>query len=510
MQRHAKPHRARLFPLLLATIPLLALAGTAFVAVLPRGAEAATTQGRVSPPPPTAPAVPSAGDAPREAVPGEPQVTPAASRPTLDFRAEVEAIVTLGEATSAHVQDDEIALARHSDAEARRRFETLLAEFPDAGERGLDCLLTIPATSTEPRDVGRRLVLQLVLAAEITRRHEQRDATTGGCRSDALVGALVRTLSAQEPIAQLGARILTGQPFLHLCHEPDVLLVVQQASRGEVPQQVAAGLLQTLWDNLLQRGERSSAELASLALVLLANPDASQRMAACRHLLLDGRFRSVVLAWVREHQDRTVADDLANIAARELAPREALAVLKELAPIVGNVPHAYLAVGMRDTAAVADAYRELLAGSQHPTLRADLIAGMATGNPAEALPVLELAQTSDPTPAVRSQALLTLTAAAAARHGEAAFDRALADPALRSDPHQLALFVLALQNLEFAGLTNAVDRYGQQLRNLPLREDSRNLLEQLLSHALPGGMTSDQWAQAGRPAGGQQGSRAGR
>ncbi|MBL8723083.1 MAG: hypothetical protein JNK49_03515 [Planctomycetes bacterium] len=493
----------------MATVPLLALLVTGTVAFWPRPALVPAPE--VPPAPAKAaagPAVASAGE--RATLLREP-AAPAgvAPRPQLDFGSEVEALVSLGEATSRHVQADEIDLARNSDAAARQRFDGLLAEFQDAGERSLDLLVTLPAGSTEPRDTGRRLVLQLVLQAEIARRHEVRDEPASSHRSDALVAALLRTMPAQEPLARLGERVLAHQPFLHLCHEPEVLQLVQQASRGEVPREVATSLLSTLWDNLQRRGERSSAELANLALVLLADPDPSQRTAACRQLLLDGRFRGVVLAWLREHRDHAVASELANIAARELPAKDALAVLREVAPILGSAPQAYMVLGMRDTAAVADAYRELLAGDQHAAVRVDLLAGLATGDRGEALPLLEQAQTSDPSPRVRAQALLTITSSATESHGTAALERALGDPALRSDPHLLGMAVMALQNLEVAGLTNAVDRFGQQLRSLPLREDTRNLLEQLLAHSLPGGLTSDQWSKASRATGfgGNTGSR---
>jgi len=105
---------------------------------------------------------------------------------------------------------------------------------------------------------------------------------------------------------------------------------------------------------------------------------------------------------------------------------------------------------------------------------------------------VELAQSSDPAPEVRAQAMLTLTATATLTHGEQACQRALDDPAIGGDPGRLALVFLALQNLEAAGLTNAVDRLGQRMRAAPLREDTRLQLEQLLARALPGGQTSDQ------------------
>lgn len=438
---------------------------------------------------------PASAPAPeREAAesPAEPAVA-AADFPTL-----VERLVDLGETTTALAQADEFAQAKASDEAARRSFAALLQQFDDAGERALDLLTTMPGASTLPRDTARRFVLQLVLAADCARRHDAAVAAADHTRIDALVHAALAILPQNAPLAELGGTVLGKRPFLRLCHEAAVLGLVQLAGQEQFPRAVATTLLLTLWDNLQSSGERSSAEFASLAMVLLGDGDPSKRTAACRHLVTDPRYRPLVLAWLREHRDHAVAAEVGNLAARELPPADALQVLRELGPILGTMPSAYMALGFRAPETLADSYRELLAQNSQPAQRSDLIAGLAMAEASAALPAVELAQATDPAPAVRLQAMLTLSARAAVTHGEAACQRALDDPAIGTNPTHLQVVVFALQNLEAAGLTNAVDRLGQRLRATPLRDDTRVLLEQLLRRALPDGQTSDGQTSDGR------------
>jgi len=430
---------------------------------------------------------------PTEATDGGQRVaaTPAAADgPTQTFEQQIDALVELGQRTAAAVQADEIDEAKATDAAARQAFAALLAQFGDAGERGLAMVTGLPPGSEAPLDLGRHVVLRLVIAAECARRHETAEAVSDRARIDAFVAALLAVMPQHDQLAQLGGTVLDGKPYLRLVHEPAVLDLVALAGEGKLPRPIATQLLLTLWDNVGRSGERTSGELASLAMLLLADQDPSKRTAACRLLLNDPRYRHVVLAWLRERNDAAVAREVANLAAQQLPPKEALAVLRELAPTLPSMGNAYMALGHRAPDVLALAYHELLAADTHPAVRVDLIAGLAMANAPESGPAIELALQSDPSPEVRVQAMLSLTATAAASSGEAACTAILDDPVLGSNPARLAIVVYALQNLEAAGLTNAVDRLGQRLRNLPLRDDSRRALEQLLARALPGGQTS--------------------
>jgi hypothetical protein len=420
----------------------------------------------------------------------------APTQPLPDFAQLVEQLTIVGETTANLLQGDEIEAARSSDAEARQRFDELLEQFEDAGERAID-LATSLGDSTASHETAKRFVLQLTLAAECARRAVAAESAQDYGRIDPLVHALLAVMPQNGELAKLGASVLDKRPFLRLSHESAVLQLVDLAGKEQFDRPIATGLLLTLWNNLQSSGERTTSELASLAMVLLADGDQSKRTAACRQLLCDARYRHVMLAWLRERADVAVASEVAGMAAQQLPADEALAVLRELGPVVSNMPNAYMALGFRAPEALGDTYRELLAANTNAAVRSDLIAGLAMADAALAMPAVELAQNSDPAPAVRVQAMLTLTATAAATHGEQACQRALDDPAIGNDPAKLAIVLFGLQNLEAAGLTNAVDRLGQRMRATPLREDTRLQLEQLLARALPGGQTSDQQSRGG-------------
>lgn len=409
----------------------------------------------------------------------------------VDFAQRIDALAALGEATAAYVQDEAMAEARQSDAEAQKQFGQLLELYRDAGERSLELLQTIPDAPTATRDHSRRTVLELVLRVECEQRFRIGDPEQHRTLADDLVAAILSLAPLHAAQAELAQRVLDRQPYLGPRHEPAVLELAQFANDGLVPREVATRLLLTLWDNLQRSGARSSADLTNLALAMLSDTDPSKRTAACRHLLADQRYRGIVLAWLREHQQSDVARELVSIAALELPPAEAIQVLRDMHNLVGSSASACMVLGVRAPMALGEAYQDLLASDTYNELRVDLLSGLSTAAPAQALPVLELAISNDPKPDVRTQAVLSITATAPATHGEAACTRALEDPAIANDPLRLGVVLFALQNLESAGLINAVDRLGQRMRQLPLRSDTRLALEQLLARSLPGGQTSD-------------------
>ena len=414
------------------------------------------------------------------------------------FAQRIDELVALGQRTAELAQNDEHEQALASDQVARERFARLLQRFDDAGERALDLLTTL--AGDDPAHAGHRLVLQLVLAEECARRHAA--ATTHGDRGriDGLVHATLDVLPTTPATIEVGSRTLVDQPYLRAVHEPMVLTLLQRASEGTLPRQVATQLLLTLWHNLQRHGERSSDELSRLALLLLADQDPSQRTAACRQLLLDARYRGLVLAWLREHRDHAVATEVANLAAKELEPAAALAILRELTPLLPSAPNAYLVLGFRAPEVVADAYRELLASGTQPQMRADLVTGVGMTTTPLGLDIATLALDHDPSPDVRLQAVFALTARRDVAQAERALQQVLDDPLVAQDPVRLGAVVLALQNLEAAGDANVLQRVGERLRLLPLADYSRQTLDGMLARGLPGGAvgTSDHGRSATR------------
>jgi hypothetical protein len=489
------PHRVR--PPLVYALPLFVLAIVLAFAVTSRAPRerhdptdpphpngAPRAQVATLPEPPAAAEPEPTEPLARAAVPA----APPAPEPTFEQR--IDALVLIGQRTAALAQQDDQAAATASDQEAREVFAALLVHFPDAGERALAVLTELPDTPQEPLIHGRRIVLQLVLRAEC----ERRDLTAADTRDRSGIDGLVQGVLDVMPISSVateaGAFVLVDQRFLRTCHEAAVLRLVQLAGELKFSREVATKLLLTLWDNLQRFGERSSDEVSRLALLLLGDGDPSQRTAACRQLLRDPRYRNLVLAQLRTQSDRAVAKDLAMLAASELPPAEAVALLRELAPVLPQAAGQWLALGHRAPDSVADGYRELLAASIQPQVRRDMITGVGMAHTPLGLEIAQLALENDPSADVREQAVMALSARRENDVGERALQRALDDPAFAQNPARLAGLVFALQNLESAGQTNAVDRLGQRLRLLPLAADSRRTLEAILARSLPGGQSS--------------------
>lgn len=422
---------------------------------------------------------------------------PAAAGDPRTFAMLVDELVAIGQRTAALAQQDDHAGATASDQEARALFAMLMERFDDAGERALDLGSSLPSEPAEggvpanavaaEAHLGHRMVLHLVLAAECTRREAAAAAGTRE-RLDGLVHAVLDVLPISAATVEIGSRALIDQPHLRATHEPQVLGLLRLASEGTFPRSVATRLLVTLWNNVQRFGERTSDDLARLALLWLGGDDPSQRTAACRQLLLDPRYRDLVLSWLRERGDHDVAAEIAGIAAQELPPDTALALLRELTPLLPSAPNAYLVLGFRAPEVLADAYRELLASDVQPRMRADLVTGVGMTTTPLGLEIAQLALQSDPSPDVRLQAVFALTARRDPVLGEAALQQVLDDPRIAQDPVRLSAVVLALQNLETTGDVNALHRVGQRLQTMALGDASRQALAGILARGLPTAM----------------------
>jgi hypothetical protein len=399
-------------------------------------------------------------------------------------------LVQCGLRTARCAANGDTAAALASDAEAKRLFEQMLAHVADADE------LALAATADHPEepadDAGRMRERVLALTLDIGLQRRPALAPGDRRRLDAMVAHML-TVMPQSPRlpALLGEQQLVDKPYLGLAHEPAVLGLFQLAGQGQFPSAIAVALLQTLWQNLAATGARSSQELASLALLLFDDSDPGKRLAACRQLLLDARYRDVVLARAKERKDAALAAELCAVAAQQLSPAAALAVLAELGPLAPTaltVP--YLALAQRDAAAVCAAYERHLADDVRPGVRAELITGAGFTRSAEGIELARLALHADRDNGVRVRAMFVLTGNAAAALGESAMSQLLDDPAFANDADCIGAAVLALENLERANLINAIDRLGQRLRQTALRAGDRDNLERILARALPGGRTS--------------------
>jgi hypothetical protein len=468
-----------------------------FAALLPPAALAAGLAA-VALAAPEAPAVGGGADEPLAAVAAEGPTTPPAPTPmriaaepavadARPFDAWIDELVALGQRTAELAQDDDHAGASASDQLARARFDALLATFADAGEQALRRLVAADGALPHGFVRGRELVLQLVVVAECGRRADLATATGDRTRIDRFVHDVLAAMPASAAMAVVGERALARQPHLRACHEAAVLGLVELAGDERFPRATATALLLTLWDNLERFGERSSEALASFALLLLDGKEPSRRLAACRLLLRDPRYRALAIAALRDGGDRAFAREVAGVIAQDLPVDDALAILGELGPALGRAPHAYLVCGHRAPDAVADAYRRLLADDVQPDRRADLVTGVGMARTPTGLDVARTALAHDPSPAVRLQAVFALSANADPETAFAAVMQAADDGALTAESLRCDGLAFALQNLERHGDADALDRAARRLEALPLSANGRAALAQIRARAIPGG-----------------------
>lgn len=418
------------------------------------------------------------------------EVLPTAQLGAPTFAERIERLCVLSARTAALAQDDEYEAAQALDAEARELLDATMEQFSDAGERALGEVVALPdvaaGASRLPGENTRLGVLQVVLAAELSRRRAAAANHGERARLDALTLAVLDSMPIGRNTAEMGDRVLHQQPYVQLAHEPMVLHLLQLAGQGDFSREIATRMLLTLWDNLEASGARSSDELSTLALLRLDDQDPSQVVAACRQLLSDPRYRDLALAWLKERADPALAHAIARLAGRELPPSDALVALRELSPMLQHTRGTFLAIGVRAPEVVADAYREQLAADTQPQLRRELVMGVGMLPDGSGLEVARLALLHDPSVEVRLQALFVHTVHGDKVDAEAAVNRVLDDPAVAADPMHLAAVVLALQNLEHQD-ANVMARLGARLQAMALAPRSRELLDGMLARSLPGG-----------------------
>ena len=343
---------------------------------------------------------------------------------------------------------------------------------------------TAPAANGEapPADHLRRRIWNLALAAGLQVFHRQ---SLGGAERgpvEELVAASLVAMPASTDLANELCAHLADRPYLGAAHEDAVLELVAASGAGEFPVEVATTLLSTLWRNMQSTGQRTSEELTGLALLLLQDGNATERASAAQLLLVDPRYRLVLLEHLRSSGDRNLAREVAMVAARVLEPATALEMLTATASMTADFVAPYLTLGHRDPELLQRQYELQLANGTSPGLRGELVRGVGFTKDPRGLATAPLAFGSDPDPDVRLKALFVLTANAADALGEQSVSAALRDPAIRDNPSRLATVVLVLENLASAGLVNAVDRLGQQLLACgSLTDYSQRSLRELLA-----------------------------
>ncbi|MCA8953456.1 MAG: hypothetical protein KDE27_28340 [Planctomycetes bacterium] len=392
------------------------------------------------------------------------------AEPRPPFADRLLALTQLAEAAEAACRCGRMAKASEVDRQACSAFDALLAAHRDAGECAIRALRDAPP----PPPPALVHVVQLVLRAELQRRTEVGE----------LVGAALELLTRGPALAPLADTLADG-PWLGPAHENAVIALGQRAAAGALPRPAACALLAALWRNLEDGGSRTRGEIDELALAWLVDGNRCERSVAAARLLRDQRRRPSALAWLRTHATPELVATAAADAARDLPPPIAAATLCELETAVPRLTAAFAVVASRDPDAVVDRYYECLAHDRLPAARRDLIAALGLATPTPVVrAALELAIDADPSRDVRTQAVLALSAAAPTK-AEAACHRILDHAETGRDPIALAIVVFALQNLQAAGLINAVARLARRLRDCPLSDESRVLLERIVGETLP-------------------------
>ncbi len=414
----------------------------------------------------------------------------------------VSAIVELGMKTSELRQQGTTESAEDNDDQARELFERLMGTIPDAAEQALQRLSETPQVDVQTtldtiaaQAFLRRRVLSMTLSfgCQLYRglrmsaadRESQDHASPD--RLDHLVSAMLTTMPASEELAlELTQGHLANRPYLGAAHELQVLELVAMSGEGSFPVEAATVLLTTLWNNLVQTGARTSDDLAGLALLLLHDGNATERKSAVRRLLLDDRFRLVILQQLIQDSDMDLAREVAMVAAQDLPPEIALDTLAETNSLTEGFSAPYVWLGQRAPALMEARYDELLAADLQPKLREMLMTGaglMASSG----VDFAQRAFANDPDPAVRTRSVFLISARGDPEVAEATFHRALDDPAFRTDPERLAQLVMAMENLARSGDCNAMARVAQRLQacgTLPTYAQTR--LQDLLARYLPG------------------------
>ena len=408
--------------------------------------------------------------------------------PTRSFDAVVDELIGHALDLRAALEREDRTTAEFANESAERLLADLRIEFPSAGELALDRRLRSVPTGAAVRDTMRRHVLERIMRDALRLRHLSSSDEADRSRLDTLVSAILDCLPLHEELAVgLGGGLLVGEPYLGTAHEPAVLELAELATELPFLVEVVAELLRTLWHNLQASDATTSDRLAALALLFLEDGNAARQLAALQQLLQDDRYRGLVLHQVVRSGDTKLAEQLAAVAASELAPRAALDVLRALQDVDGaDLLGPFVLLGSRDAALLIEDYERVLADGIRPTLRAQLLTGACARGDAEGLSAARVAYALDSDPQVRLQAVYALAAQPDAEAAAAAIEAAIDDPRGAADPGWIGGITLALHNLALNHATNALERIGRRLATHPaLDEAGRRAVLDLLAEHVP-------------------------
>ena len=340
-----------------------------------------------------------------------------------------------------------IAAARRQMDHVRELVAEIVTCFPDAGQRGFHRLATLAAPWQEAAVRREAQAAGMVVDFWMQRTHDQparRPVVTE------LVHGMLRAMGSSADMAGSVRALLVDKKYLVREHEQDLLALAAAAGgdsaflRGPV-----RDLLLTLWRNV--GGDNPDALLRDLLLYFADDAAGALADAALQRLLLDARYRAMVLNHLIASKDAGRLRSAADHAVKNLPFQDALDVVRSLQCGVPQVPQigAYAWLGVEHAAELKTEYERCLADNAMPIHRELLVVGAGNAPPPGSAAGIACAATafaSDPSPKVRGIAFLAMCNQGAVREAQDGFLAAMNDTSFASR-HSVAYMVSGLEAL---------------------------------------------------------------
>jgi hypothetical protein len=328
---------------------------------VPPASSAVVHRERVSPPP-----------APSGAAAATPQPAPGPRTFEAVYR---DLVVLFIERPGAPSPTVDVATAREARSQrASELFAEMVTVAPDAGQRALRVLASIPLPWREPTQQVELGVCGLILDFNLQQVMATPDLAA---TRPPLVHAIVGQMHLAAAWAQLARRLLAKQPYLVAEHEPPLLDLARSAA-GELQflAEPVQELLVTSWSNGKDLGDSHYADLLHW---FEGGGGASLQAAATTRLLLSVRYRDLVVGRLASQRSGSELGDFAAQAAKELPFAEAIEVVKALkaAAPSSHFGGAYIALVERHPAELREHYFATLGEASHPRHREQMVLALA-------------------------------------------------------------------------------------------------------------------------------------
>ena len=344
-----------------------------------------------------------------------------------------------------------------------------------ASEKLLALVSRLDWRPKKERDKAQALIVKTAMGLTLRHHWKQKEDQV-----DMLCAELIAAMPQSHGTAQTVESLLVNAPYLGAIHEPKLLDLAKSAQEERAFLAEPIGkLLVTLWSNLDLSPDEMRDRLLSIAGEQSALGDGARQ-----RLLLDPRYRALILEQIIASGDETAIAEAADLLARELEPEEAVTWVQKLkgetqyASFMG----AYLTLGRRAEDALGASYHAALLADAEESHRVEALVVLANFTEGDPLGWALQGYEQDTSAKVRGVALMALGRQAAPQEFHRILDAARMDEAFANSRSE-AYLVSALSN--YAGREDAdetfVARSARTLLELPnLRTIQREKLEGLL------------------------------